>query len=126
MRLTIPLTGTVIREGSVHGDGLLVGAENDPIKPINIPLGNHISWTMVDVDLDNEVMIIDIQPEETVEEPTGETTSEGDPVFSTRKATKQEKQGWLQQAKYAVESHTKEELYAISGHSKLKRPFKKK
>ncbi len=29
MRLTIPLTGTVIREGMVHGEGRLVGSTKE-------------------------------------------------------------------------------------------------
>jgi len=123
MRLEIPLTGTVIREGSVYGNGKLSGDPNDPIRPINIDLGN-VSWRMVDIV--NDVMIIDITPSENVNEPTGEIDDDGDPIHIPRKSTEQEKAGFLQHAKDLIEGHTKDELYAMSKSSRLKRPFKQK
>ena len=124
MRLTIPLTGTVLVEGSVHGDGLLGGADNDPIRPININLGN-VSWTMIDIDLENEVMIIEVEPGDTISEPTGEIDAEDNPIYISRPATDEEKINLLQHAKDLIEGHTKNELYTISKCSRLKRPFKK-
>lgn len=123
MRLTIPLTGTVIAEGSVWGEGKLSGDPNDPIRPIDIDLGN-VSWVMVDVDLENEVMVIEVEPGENVSEPTDEVDGEGKPIFIGRPATEEEKMGFLQHAQQLVEGHTKEELYAMANHPKLKRPFK--
>ena len=124
MRLTIPLTGTVLVEGSVWGDGLLQGADNDPLRPVPIGLGN-VSWTMVDVDLDNEVMIIEVSPAEESKEDTGQVDDEGEPIYTRRQATPQEKEGFLQHARDLVDGHTKDELYAVSGSPRLKRPFKK-
>ena len=111
MRLAIPLTGTVLVDGSVHGAGDLTGDPNDIIRPIDIDLGN-VSWTMVDIDLGAEVMIIEVKPGETVED-AGET----------RSATPKEKTGFLQHAQ-GVMNHTRDELYALTGNARLKRPFK--
>lgn len=124
MRLTIPLTGTVLVEGSVHGDGKLSGDPDDPIRLIDIDLGN-VSWSMVDVDLENEVMTIEVEPGEEVSEPTGEIDAEGNPIFKTRLATEEEKVGFLQHAQDLVINNTNDELYQMSKCSKLKRPFKK-
>ncbi|HUV53044.1 MAG TPA: hypothetical protein VMW64_08225 [Dehalococcoidia bacterium] len=123
MRLTIPLTGTVLVEGSVFGEGKLTGDSKDFIRPIPINLGN-VSWTMVDVDLENEVMIIEVQPAEGVSEDTGRVDGEGEPIYTRRKATEQEKAGFLQHARNLIEGHTKDELYKMSKSAKLKRPFK--
>lgn len=125
MRLTIPLTGIVLREGSVWGKGELSGDPNNPIRPIDIDLGN-VSWVMVDVDLENEVMIIEVSPGEEISEDTGGVDGEGKPIYKTRKATSQEKVGFLQHAQHLIKSHTKEELYVLSKCPKLKRPFKAK
>jgi len=115
MKLAIPLTGTVLREGSVWGKGELVGDPSDPIRLVSIDLGK-VSWRMVDVDLENEEMIVEIEPASEVKESSGEL----------RPATEQEKIGFLQHAKNLIEGHTKVELYQISGSPKLKRPFKEK
>ncbi len=113
MRLAIPLTGTVLIEGSVHGAGDLTGDPNDIIRPIDIDLGN-VSWTMVGIDLDAEVMIIEVSPGETVEGATGET----------RPATPEEKTGFLQHAQGLVMNHTRDELHALTGNARLKRPLR--
>lgn len=112
MRLTIPLTGTVLVEGSVYGAGDLTGDPNDPIRPVGLNLGN-VSWVMVDVDLEKEVMVIEVEP--------GEYVSESE--SKSRKATAEEKAASLRAAQAIVMGHTKEELYAMSGSSRLKRPF---
>lgn len=125
MKLKIPLTGTVLREGSVWGEGRLSGDPEDPIRPINIRLGN-VSLRMVDVDLENEVMVIEVSPAEELDEDTGQVDGKGKPIYRTRKATEQEKAGFLQHAQDLVLNHTKDELYALSKCSRLKRPFKGK
>jgi hypothetical protein len=125
MKLAIPLTGTVLAEGSVWGAGKLSGDPDDPIRPVDLDLGN-VSWVMVDVDLENEVMVIEVSPAEEVSEDTGEVDGEGEPIFKARKATQQEKTGFLQHAQHLIESHTKEKLYTMSKCSRLKRPFKGK
>ena len=103
MRLEVPITGTVLIEGGVWGDGNLTGADDDPIQLININLG-PVSWTMVDVDLDREVMIIEVEPNE-----------DTDP---------QERPKILQDCQALILGHTKDELYAMTGEPRLKRPFK--
>lgn len=123
MRLIIPITGTVLVEGSL-ADGSLTGDNNDPIRPVSLDLGN-VSWKMVDVDLKNEVMIIEVEPGGIVSEPTGELGAGNKPVYRTRPATAEEKLGFLQHARHLIESHTKDELYQMSGCSRLKRPLKR-
>ena len=125
MKLTIPLTGTVLVEGSVWGDGKLSGDPNDPVRPVDIDLGN-VSWKMVDVNLENETMEIEVSPAEEIDEDTDEIDSEGKPIHRMRKTTGQEKTGFLQHAQHLIESHTKDELYTMSKCSRLKRPFKEK
>lgn len=131
MRLTIPLTGTVLVEGSVHGAGDLTGDNKDPIRPVDIDLGN-VSWTMVDVDLENEVMIIEVKPSDTISEPDLNALGKqkinpdtGKLLWISRLATEEEKTGFLQDAQRLIEMHTKGELYEMSRCSRLKRPFKK-
>lgn len=123
MRLTIPLTGTVLVEGFIWGAGDLVGDPKDPIRPVDIDLGN-VSWTMVGVDLESEVMIIEVNPAEVVAEDTGEVDVEGNPIYRSRSATQEEKTKFLQDAQNLIKSHAKDELYQMSGCSRLKRPFK--
>ncbi len=124
MRLKIPLTGTVLVEGTVFGEGKLSGDPADPIRPIDIDLGN-VSWKMVGVDLDNEEMEIDVMPAEKISEPTGENDTEGNPIYTSRATTQQEKAGFLQHAQDLINTRTKDELYALAKLPKLKRPFKK-
>jgi len=124
MRLTLPLTGTVLVEGSLS-DGSLTGDPNDPICPISIDLGN-VSWEMVDIDLENEVMVIEVEPAEGVDEDTGQVNTEGEHIYKTRKATEEERIGFLQNAQGLIETHTRDELYQMTGCSRLKRPFKEK
>lgn len=119
MKVSIPLTGTVLVEGD------LVGDDDDPIRPVDLDLGN-VSWTMVDVDLDNEVMVIEVTPADQVDEDTGEEDPEGNPIWRRREATDQEKLGFLQHTQDLVMNRSKEELYQMSGCGRLKRPFKGK
>lgn len=123
MKLTIPLTGTVLVEGSFRGDGKLTGDPEDPIRPVDIDLGN-VSWTLIEVDLENEVMVIEVEPAEELDEDTGKKDAEGEPIYRRRQATKQERKGFLQYARDLVMNHTKDELYQMTGSPKLKRPFK--
>lgn len=124
MLLAVPLTGTVIVEGSIL-DGKLEGDDKDSIRPIDIDLGN-VSWTLVDVDLENEVMEIEVSPAEEIDEDTGQLDGENKPIYMRRKTTEQEKQGFLQYARQLIEGHTKDELYQMSKSPRLKRPFKEK
>lgn len=120
MQLTVPLTGTVLVEGSLK-DGALVGSEHDPIRPLDGILGN-VSWNIVSIDLDNAVAIVEVNPPEQVYEPS----SDGDPIKGTmRPSTQEEKVQALQYAKSVILNHTKEELYQMGGNAKLRRPFKR-
>lgn len=126
MRLKIPLTGTVLVEGSVHGAGDLIGDNIDHIRPVDIDLGN-VSWTMVDIDMENEVMIIDVEPDDEIDELTGEVNEEGEPVYKRRKTTAKEKAQFLRHAEnHSLKRKSKDELYETSGSPRLKRPFKPK
>lgn len=127
MRLPMPLTGTVLVEGTLR-DGNLKGDANDPIRIINIDLG-HVSWQLVDIDWDNELAIIEVTPSEYRSVPTGgKITVNGKETdeYETRPATEEEKVAFLQHAQDLVMNHTKDELYTMSKCSRLKRPFKKK
>ncbi|GAI78627.1 unnamed protein product [marine sediment metagenome] len=123
MRLTLPLTGTVLVEGSVWGAGDLIGDNSDPIRPIPIDLGN-VSWRMVDIDLENEVMVIEVEPSKEISEDTGQLDGGDNPLYKSRKSTEQEKLGFLQHAQDLIMSHTRDELYQMSKCHRLKRPFK--
>ena len=115
MRLTIPLTGTVLVEDPLTGD------DKDPVRPVDIDLGN-VSWRIVSIDLKNEVMEIEVEPAEEVSENTGQVDREGYPIYERRKTTEQEKMALLQHAQDLVINHTKDELYRISKCARLKRP----
>lgn len=122
MKVKIPLTGTVTEyhpelEGITPSGGIS-GDPNDPIKPVPIDLGN-VSWKLVDIDLENDLMEIEVTPSDRISVDTGKLDGEGNPIYETRKATEQEKQGFLDYAKNLVEGHTKDELYAMAKKSKL-------
>lgn len=129
MKLTIPLTGTVLVEGDVFGKGDLKGDDKDSIRPVDIDLGN-VSWTMVDIDLENEVMEIEVSPADILSEPDLDASGkqkkdkDGNLLYRSREATEQEKAGFLEYARNLIEGHTKEELYSISKCPKLKKPPK--
>ncbi len=122
MRLAVPITGTVLREGSLWGSGELEGEPNDPIRLIDIDLGN-VSWRMVDVDIENEVAVIEVEPGKMISEDTGQVDEDREPIFNTRAATAQEKVGFLNQARGLVEGKSKAELYSMSKSARLKRPL---
>ena len=119
MKLLMPLTGTLVTLNPISGD------PDDPVRPIGIDLGN-VSWTILEVDLENEVMLIEGESGETVEESTAEVDSEGTPIYKRRPATDEEKLGFLQYAQRLIMEHTKDELYQMSGCHRLKRPFKER
>lgn len=124
LTITIPLTGTVLVEKPVNSKSFPTGDPNDPVRPIDIDLGN-VSWHMVDINFNNEVMIIEVSPGETISEDTGEVDAASNPIYRTRQATEQEKSQFLQHAQGLVMNHTKDELHEMSKCPRLKRPFKK-
>lgn len=114
MRLEIPLTGSVLVEGQVHGDGRLEGDPDDPIRLIDINLGN-VSWRMVNMDLDREIMIVEVAG--------GEKTYDPD-TGTSRPSTPAEKIATIAHARGLIYGKSKAALYAQSGSARLKRPFK--
>lgn len=116
MKIAIPLTGKVVAEEPLTGDGL------DPIRPVDIDLGN-VSWVLDRIDLENEVAVIEVTPSEYINVQVGEQA--GEPVFEQRKATVKEKQGALLKVQNLVHKHSKDELYAMSKCHRLERPVKK-
>lgn len=121
MRMKLPITGTVkeILEG-----GIVIGESDDPIRPVNVILGN-VSWTMINLDIDNEEMEIEITPSDKYVYDTGAVDGQGDPVLSRRKATVQDKAVALEYARdLSLERKTKAQLYTLSGSKKLINPFK--
>lgn len=126
MKMKIPITGTVVSTNPV-----IMGDSDDPIKPISIDLGN-VSWTLIELDLENEEMTIEITPSESFSEPdlnehgVQKVDKKGNHVFKpSRKATKQEKDKFIEHARnHSLERVSKEALYALSKSPRLKNPFK--
>lgn len=121
MRLKVPITGTVLdydpKAGQIDGIGV-VGDNNDPVKPININLGN-VSWRLVTIDLENDLAEIEVSPGENISILKDGGNPDNPEDWTSRPATAQEKQGFLNYARDVIEGHTKEELYAISGSRRL-------
>jgi hypothetical protein len=90
VRLEIPLTGTIINEQPLQGD------PTDPIRPVDLDLGN-VSWRLLDVDVERGVAIIEVEPAKNVVE---STTADGKPI--TRPATEQEQNALLAYAASVV------------------------
>ena len=125
MRIKTPITGTVKQV-----EPCIIGDDNDPIRLIEINLGN-VSWRLIHLDLEAEEMEIEVTPSENMDYDTGETciNEEGEtiPVFKSRKTTTQEKTQLLEHARtHSLERMSKEALYALSGSPRLKNPFKAK
>jgi len=115
MRMKIPITGTVIAETPVAGD------PDDPIRVVNIDLGN-VSWKLVRLDLDAELMEIEVTPSERISENTGEVDEEGNPISRSRKTTVKEREAFVEYARnHSLEKMSKQALYALSRSPRLKR-----
>ena len=112
MIIRVPLTGTVLAEHPLSGD------PDDPIRPVELNPGN-VSWTLVSVDLEDESMMIDVRPNDEIEE-------EVEPgKWVSRKATLAEKAQALEHIRgRSLERMSKQALYALSGSPALKNPFK--
>lgn len=113
----MPITGTAIS----YADGGY-GDLNDPIRLINIDLGN-VSWKLIKLDLENDVAEIEVTPGSIFTD-TGQKNEYGVPIYTERPATPGEQQAILAHTRSLVEGHTKEELYQTSGSPKLKKPEK--
>ena len=117
MRIKVPITGTVINIDSASGD------PNDPIRLINIDLGN-VSWELIELDLVNDLADIEVTPGEATDEATDSFDAEGKPIYRTRPTTQAERLQYLNDLKKVIDQHTKEELYEMSKSARLKKPFK--
>lgn len=126
MRLKVPITGRVLgydpKAGQIDGIGV-VGDNNDPVKPISINLGN-VSWRLVTIDLENDLAEIEVSPGENINILKDGGNPDNSEDWTSRPATEEEKQGFLDYAKEAVESHTVDELYTITKAKRLVKPTK--
>lgn len=116
MRVTIPLTGTVLAYDPITGD------PDDPIRPIGLRLGN-VSWELVELNLDDDTMVIEVTPSPEVSEPTGQVDADGRPVYRRRPTTEKERQAYLGNIQELIHGHTREELYSLSKSKRLSKPF---
>lgn len=130
MRLKVPLTGSVLDYDvlAAKHDGIgVVGDPLDPVKPVDVNLG-HVSWGLVTIDLVNDLAEIEVSPAENINVPDldaggkQKVDKDSNPLYKTRAATPTEKQGFLDNAKNLVESHTKDELYTMSKSERLVKP----
>lgn len=121
MRLRIPITGTVEQV-----DPCIIGKDDDPIRLINIDLGN-VSWELVHLNLDAEEMEIEVTPSEDIAVDTGEIDIEGEPIWKNRKATDEERLQFIENARsLSLERMSKEALYTLSKSPRLRNPFKER
>ncbi len=124
MRLKIPLTGAVLDYDILAAkyDGIgVVGDNNDPVKPVEISLGN-VSWRLVTIDLVNDLAEIEVSPAENINVLKSGGNPDNPNDWTSRATTEMEKQGFLDNAKTLVESHTKDELYTMSKSKRLVKP----
>ena len=104
MRLKVPVIGTVIESKPMQGKPEITevyGAEDDPIR-IDVDLGN-VSWTLIDLDIENGLAEIEVTPAQEVEEDTGQKDELGESIHEMRPATEIEKQALLDNAKIIVD-----------------------
>lgn len=118
MLLSVPLTGRVISYNPLIGD------DNDPVRIIDVDLGD-VSWNLISIDTENDLALIEVTPAEYSDEaaqPTGELDGEGQPVYAKRKLTDQEKQALLDNVKAKIQGKSIDDLYRISKCPRLKKP----
>ncbi len=121
MRLKVPITGTVLEYDPVAAqlDGIgVVGDPNDPVELIEIDLGRG-SWRLVTIDLENDLAEIEVSPAKDVSVLKDGGNPDEPEDWTSRPATDQEKQGFLDDAKQVVESKTPSELYAMTKSKRL-------
>lgn len=129
MRIKIPMTGTVKdydpELAALDGVGIS-GDDNDPVRVVNLDLGG-VFWRLVSIDLENDLMEVEISPPEMADIPVldGEgkpVLEDGKPKFIARLLTAEEKQQVLANAQRIIESHTADEIYALTGDKRLVKP----
>lgn len=119
MRMKIPITGTVIQVKPC-----ILGDDNDPIRPVEINLGD-VGWKLIHLDLDAEEMEIEVTPSPVTAYNTGGVDGRGQPNEESRPATQEEKNARIEHARsFSLERMSKETLYALSKSPKLINPFK--
>lgn len=121
MRMKIPITGTVKQV-----EPCILGEDDDVIRIIDIDLGD-VSWTLIHLDLENEEMEIEVTPNPNTNTnyDTGEIDEDGQPIFTTRPATEEEKHNRREAAlDLSLSRMSKQALYTLSGSPRLKNPFK--
>lgn len=119
MKMKIPLTGTV-REAKPY----VSGEPDDPIRMVNIDLGN-VSWTLITLDLDDKTMEIEVTPSEKTEYDTGEVDEQGQPIWASRPTTPKERTRLIDNARnHSLARMSKQALYARSKSPRLINPFK--
>ncbi|MBA7633068.1 hypothetical protein ES703_40625 [subsurface metagenome] len=123
MRLKVPITGTVLGYDPVGAqyDGLGVSGDPDnPITPI-LTLPN-CNWRLISFDLEKDLAEIEVTPIQSV----GVLKDGGNPDnledWTSRPATEEEKQGFLDYTKNLVEGHTIDELYVLAKAKRLVKP----
>lgn len=116
MRITIPLTGTLLAYEPIP-----VGDDSDPVRPIPLDLGN-VSWQLIYLDLENDEAVIEVAPAEMYDEPTGEFDSDGNPVCLRKQVTNEMKEAALKKVKDLLLDHGKDELYRITNSRPLRKP----
>lgn len=104
MKISIPLTGTLISYNPEIGD------TSDPVRIINLNLGN-VSWQLISLDLVNDLALIEVTP-----------ADEGDFSGVRRPLTAVEKQKLLDDVKSLLLNNSVARLYQISGSARLVKP----
>ncbi len=109
MRLTVPVTGTVLsvdsEKAKLDGHGVS-GDPNDPVR-WDVNLGN-VSARLISIDLESSTAILEITPGPVVAVPDlddlgkQKTNSNGKVLWKSRDATDTEKQGFLADAQVRV------------------------
>jgi len=98
--------------------------DDDPIRPINIDLGN-VSWKLVSLDLEHDLALIDITPADEEDAPTGQLNGQGKQIMKVRSLTAEDKQALLDNVKNMIQNKSMDELYRISKSARLKKPINK-
>lgn len=121
MRLKVPLTGTVTsydpKAAELDGIGVS-GDPHDPVRLINIDLGN-VSWKLVAIDLTNDLAEIEVSPGEEIAILKAGGSANNPADWTSRPATAQEQQGFLDNAQAQVSGKTSAQLYAASKDKNL-------
>lgn len=117
MRITLPLTGTLLAYKPV-----VAGDDSDPIRLVDINLGN-VSWELVALDLDNDQAVIEVTPADGYDEPTGQVDPEGNPICWRVPTTPEMKAAALTWVRAISLEYTQDQLYQMSGNARLRKPL---